>query len=46
VDFPRFIKTLRDAGYQGQLFIEREAHNPVERVEDMRAAVPFLKGLL
>ena len=46
VDFPRFIKTLREVRYNGPLFIEREAHNPVERVEDMRAAVPFLKGLL
>jgi L-ribulose-5-phosphate 3-epimerase len=46
VDFPRFIKTLREAGYQGPLCIEREAHDPVERMEDMRAAVPFLKGLL
>ena len=46
VDFPRFIQTLRDAGYQGALCIEREAHDPVERVEDMRAAVPFLRGLI
>jgi sugar phosphate isomerase/epimerase len=46
VDFPRFIKTLREVGYQGPLFVEREAQDPVERVEDMRAAVPFLKGLL
>lgn len=46
VDFPRFIQTLRDAGYEGVLCIEREAHDPAERVEDMRAAVPFLRGLI
>lgn len=46
VDFPRFIETLRSVGYQGQLCIEREAQDPMERVEDMRAAVPFLRGLV
>ena len=46
VDFPRFIQTLNGVGYQGPLCIEREAHDPVERVDDMRAAVPFLRGLL
>ena len=46
VDFPRFIQTLRSVGYQGPLCIEREAHDPFERVEDMRAAVPFLRRLL
>ena len=46
VDIPRFIQTLKEAGYQGALCIEREARDPVERVEDMRAAVPFLRGLV
>lgn len=46
VDFPKFIKTLTDVGYQGTLCIEREAHDPLERVADMRAAVPFLRGLV
>ena len=46
VDFPRFIETLRTAGYSGPLCIEREAHDPAERVADMRAAVPFLRGLV
>ncbi len=46
VDFPRFIETLRGVGYQGPLCIEREAQDPIERVEDMRAAVPFLRGLV
>jgi sugar phosphate isomerase/epimerase len=46
VDFPRFIQTLKDAGYEGQLCVEREAHDPQERLADMRAAVPFLRGLV
>ena len=46
VDFPRFIKRLQSVGYEGPLCIEREAHDPTERVEDMRAAVPFLRGLV
>jgi L-ribulose-5-phosphate 3-epimerase len=46
VDFPRFIETLREAGYQGQLCIERDAHDPQERLADMRAAVGFLRGLV
>ena len=45
VDFPRFIQTLKDVGYEGALCVEREAQDPVERVEDMRAAVGFLRGL-
>ena len=46
VDFPRFIATLREIGYQGPLCIEREAEDPVERIADMRAAVAFLRGLV
>ena len=46
VNFPRFIQTLRDVGYQGQLLVEREAQDPVERIADMRAAIPFLRGLI
>ena len=46
VDFPRFIQTLKGSGYEGPLCIEREALDPVERVADMRAAVPFLRGLI
>lgn len=46
VNFPKFIETLREAGYTGTLCIEREAHDPEERVADMRAAVPYLRGLI
>jgi sugar phosphate isomerase/epimerase len=45
VDFPRFIQTLKHVGYRGPLCIEREASDPVARAADMRAAVPYLRGL-
>ena len=46
VDFPRFIGTLKSVGYEGALCIERETQDPKERVADMQAAVPFLRGLV
>lgn len=46
VNFPKFIETLRSVGYTGPLCIEREAHDPTERIADMRSAVPFLRSLL
>ncbi len=46
VNMPAFVQTLKEVGYQGQLFIEREAMDPVERINDMRSEVPYLKGLV
>jgi L-ribulose-5-phosphate 3-epimerase len=46
VNIPQFIKTLREVGYTGQLFIEREALDPVERIQDMRSETPYLKALI
>lgn len=46
VNIPAFIKTLKEVGYQGQIFIEREAFDPTERITDMRSEVPYLKALI
>lgn len=44
VDFPHYLKALRDTGYNGFLAIEREAgENPLE---DILRAVFFLKELI
>ncbi len=44
VNFPEYIKTLREKGYQGYLTVEREVgENPVA---DIAKAVQFLKTLL
>ncbi len=44
VDFPKYIKKLKDIGYNGYLTIEREAKgNPVE---DIGKGVAFLKNIL
>lgn len=46
VGMERFVRKLKEIGYRAPLNIEREAENQEERVRDMRAAVPYLKGLL
>jgi L-ribulose-5-phosphate 3-epimerase len=46
VGMAEFVKTLKEVGYRGPLCIEREAMDPVERIVDMRAEVPYLKSLV
>ena len=46
VNIPAFVQTLRAVGYRGPLCIEREAFDPVERINDMRSEVPYLKSLI
>ena len=44
VDFPRYLRALRDTGYEGFLTVEREVgDNPVE---DIKKAVEYLKRIL
>lgn len=45
VGMERFIARLREVGYAGPLTIEREAHDPVQRMVDIRMAVSLLRGL-
>jgi sugar phosphate isomerase/epimerase len=45
VDFPAFLKALRDVGYGGILSIEREEPDVDERNADIRHAVEFLRDL-
>jgi sugar phosphate isomerase/epimerase len=46
VNLPEFVKTLQRIGYTGPLCIEREAEDQTERLADLRAAVPYLRGLV
>ncbi len=39
VDFPAFLKQLKDGGYQGALTIEREEADPVKRMADIKAGI-------
>ena len=45
VNFPAFIKRLRQVGYKGPLTIEREISGP-RQVEDVRAAKTYLEKLI
>jgi L-ribulose-5-phosphate 3-epimerase len=45
VDFPRFIATLEEIGYQGVLSVEREESNQSQRAADIRAAIRLLKKI-
>lgn len=45
VDFPRFIKQLREVGYRGVMNIEREISGP-QQIEDVKQAKVFLEQLL
>lgn len=45
VGIPRFVKTLKEIGFQGPLNIEREAENQQERISDIRNAVAYLNLL-
>ena len=45
VGMERFLRQLKKVGYEGPLNIEREAHDPVERLEDIRSAISLLREL-
>jgi sugar phosphate isomerase/epimerase len=45
VGIERLLATLREIGFQGPLNVEREAHDPEERLRDMRAGVDLLRKL-
>ncbi len=45
VGMERFIAQLRNIGYTGPLSIEREAHDPQQRLADIRMAVGLLQRL-
>lgn len=45
VGIERFLRQLRHVGYSGPLAIEREAHDPAERMRDIEAAVKLLREL-
>jgi sugar phosphate isomerase/epimerase len=45
VDFPAFLSILRKFGYEGPLFIEREAKDPQVRLRDMARGKAFLTAL-
>jgi L-ribulose-5-phosphate 3-epimerase len=45
VDFPRFIATLKEIGYEGILSVEREEPDQTQRAADIRTAVKLLKTL-
>jgi sugar phosphate isomerase/epimerase len=46
VDIPHFIARLKQIGYKGTLNIEREASDPVQRMNDIRMAVELLRTLV
>jgi sugar phosphate isomerase/epimerase len=46
VGMERFIRKLKEIGYKGPLVIEREAHDPQERLRDIRMAVGLLERIL
>ncbi len=45
VDIARFLAKLKEIGYKGPLAIEREASDPVRRMNDIRAASELLAVL-
>ena len=45
VDYPRFLRALRDIGFAGELIIEREISGE-EQKRDIRDTVDYLKSLL
>jgi L-ribulose-5-phosphate 3-epimerase len=45
VNFPAFIKRLKEVGYRGPLTIEREISGP-QQTEDVRAAKAYLEKLV
>jgi sugar phosphate isomerase/epimerase len=45
VGIESFLRRLRRAGYTGPLAIERERHDPVQRLRDIEAAIGLLRPL-
>jgi sugar phosphate isomerase/epimerase len=45
VDFPAFLAILHKFGYEGPLFIEREAEDPVARLRDIARGKAYLAAL-
>jgi len=45
VGIPRFIDTLKKAGYKGSINVEREIEDQTQRLADIGMAVELLKGL-
>ncbi len=45
VGIENFVKKLKRIGYRGQLNVEREASDPVQRLADIRAGVALLEKL-
>jgi sugar phosphate isomerase/epimerase len=46
VDIPRFLRALRDVGYRGPLFVEREVGDQAARVRDIGAGLDLLRSIL
>lgn len=46
VGIPRFVETLRKAGFSGPLNVEREAENQQERIRDLGDGVQLLRSLI
>ncbi len=46
VGIERFVHKLKEIGFTGPLNIEREAHDPDQRMRDMRDAVPYLEAIV
>ena len=44
VDFPAFLRLLKQMNYTGPLTIEREEPNPVQKAADIRTAIERLEG--
>lgn len=42
VDFPAFLRALRDAGFEGPMMVEREVGDQADRVRDIRHGLKFL----
>jgi sugar phosphate isomerase/epimerase len=45
VGIDRFVATLKEIGYKGPLSIEREASDPVQRIQDIKSAIGLLQRL-
>ena len=45
MDFPAFLAILHKFGYEGPLFIEREAEDPGTRLRDIARGKAYLAAL-
>ena len=45
VGMERFLRQLLHIGYKGPLAVEREAHDPAERLRDIRSGIQLLREL-